>query len=311
MKIIQSFWTKPFEQSYKGDRDNRPNGGWLNQSYYFMSWVYSFWQLSKFYSDIELVTDKRGKELLVDLLELPYTKVHVVLDSLDGYSPELWALGKVYAYGMMDEPFLHVDSDFFIWSKFPEELMSKPLVAQHKEFGYAFYQRLYKDIRKNFHFMPDHIVSYARTFKRINAYNMGVAGGTDYLFFKNFSSEVFDFVNTNMEHISKIQAGLFNTFFEQVFYCSRAYEKKLDVYTLLKSEDETVTTWQAQGLDRFVRAPKDTFFIHLYGYCKRNERYCLLLESRLRKDYPSKHQLVKKIFDEHLVDISPSSTVLA
>lgn len=301
MKIIQSFWTKPFAQSYTGDRDNRPDGGWLNQSYYFMSWVFSFWQLSKKYPVIELVTDRKGKELLVDLLELPYSKVHVKLDDLNEYPAELWALGKMYSYALQEEPFLHVDSDFFIWDRFPESAEQSPLVAQHKEFGYQFYQELFTNVKNNFEYIPSSITRYASFYKIVNAYNLGVTGGTDVSFFKEFSKQAFYFIDINIDKLHKIQAGLFNTFYEQVLFCSVAHEKNINVFTLLNSEDECITVWEAQGLDRFVRAPRKAYFIHLYGYCKRDQRYCYVLENKVKKEYPRQHARIKKIFDERKV----------
>jgi hypothetical protein len=78
--------------------------------------------LSRFYKKIELVTDAKGKELLIDILKLPYTSVTLDLSRRDKYSPELWMLDVIYSIGIQNEPFTYVDDDVFLWTPLPDEL---------------------------------------------------------------------------------------------------------------------------------------------------------------------------------------------
>lgn len=48
---------------------------------------------------------------MIDDLKLPYTKVHVVLDELNDYHKNLWAIGKIRTYQLQEEPFIHIDGD--------------------------------------------------------------------------------------------------------------------------------------------------------------------------------------------------------
>jgi len=75
-------------------------GGWSDKKYNYMSWAFSCLQFKKYYSEVELITDKLGKELLIDKLELPYTSVKVELDQLNSYHSDLWALGKIVKYNL-------------------------------------------------------------------------------------------------------------------------------------------------------------------------------------------------------------------
>ena len=50
------------------------------------------------------------------------TEFQQTLDELNDYPIELWAIGKLYAYGLQNEPFLHVDNDTFIWSRFSNKI---------------------------------------------------------------------------------------------------------------------------------------------------------------------------------------------
>src|SRR5215213_9355428 len=105
MKIVQSFWTKPFLQAGEFLIDSRMNGGWLDRKYNYFSWALSCLQLRKYYSEVELVTDNLGKFILIDCMQLPYTKVVVRLNEIDHYDSSLWALGKIFAYSLQTTPF--------------------------------------------------------------------------------------------------------------------------------------------------------------------------------------------------------------
>ena len=84
MKIIQSFWTGKHSVVY--------SFGWLSNKYHYLSWILSCNQLRKYYDEVELFTDSLGYSILIEKLKLPYTKVHIVLDELNIYDDNLWAL---------------------------------------------------------------------------------------------------------------------------------------------------------------------------------------------------------------------------
>ena len=111
MKIIQSFWSG-------NKNDLNFNYGWLSSKCNYLSWILSSNQLSKYYDEVELFTDKIGYSILIENLKLPYTKVHVILEELNEYDGKLWALAKIKAYGVMSVPFLHVDGDVYIFEEF-------------------------------------------------------------------------------------------------------------------------------------------------------------------------------------------------
>ena len=80
MKIIQSFWAGKLqftEESF----------GWQHSRFHALSWALSCLQLSKYYA-VELYTDTIGYEFLIKKLNLPYAKVHIVLDELNNFSTD-------------------------------------------------------------------------------------------------------------------------------------------------------------------------------------------------------------------------------
>ena len=99
MKIVQSFWTKPFLSGGKGMAGTRLNGGWPEKKFNYFSWALSCLQLRKYYDNVQLVTDDLGKELLIEKMQLPYSSVTTDLNQLDKYNANLWALGKICAPG--------------------------------------------------------------------------------------------------------------------------------------------------------------------------------------------------------------------
>src|ERR1700730_5036463 len=129
MKIIQSFWSKPSREI----SSDKSMGGWLEKKNNYMSWALSCLQFRSFYDEVELVTDRYGYDLLINQLELPYTNVKIVLDDLNDFHSDLWALGKIYAYSLQDEPFIHADGDIYIWEKFSDKIENAELVAQNIE----------------------------------------------------------------------------------------------------------------------------------------------------------------------------------
>src|SRR5690349_5092674 len=106
MKIVQAFWSKPATGNSLMDI----NAGWLSPEYHWMSWALSCLQAKKFYQHVELVTDERGKEILIHRLGLPYSSINTQLEAaLDTYPPELWSLAKIFSYNLQEEPFIHLD----------------------------------------------------------------------------------------------------------------------------------------------------------------------------------------------------------
>ena len=71
--------------------------------------------------------------MLVDSLGLPFSEVSTCLDGLRGRDPGWWMLGKLVAYQMQTVPFVHLDSDVFLWQRLPGHIEAAPVLAQHPE----------------------------------------------------------------------------------------------------------------------------------------------------------------------------------
>lgn len=125
MRAVWSFWSKPFRRE-KGRM-------WPSPLHHLLAWGLSLRLARRHYPETLLVTDTPGKQLLVDRLGLPFAQVSTELDSLRAADPGWWALGKIVAYSMQNVPFVHLDTDVFLWKPLPAGVAGAPVFAQCPE----------------------------------------------------------------------------------------------------------------------------------------------------------------------------------
>jgi hypothetical protein len=125
MQAVWSFWSKPF-QAGKGRV-------WTEPKHHLQAWGLSLRLARQHFPETILVTDSPGKTLLVDTLGLEFTQVSTQLDRLRDVDPDWWALGKLVAYSLQDKPFIHLDTDVFLWRPLPAPLLAAPVFAQSPE----------------------------------------------------------------------------------------------------------------------------------------------------------------------------------
>ncbi|WP_035652383.1 DUF6734 family protein [Flavobacterium sp. ASV13] len=281
MKIIQSLWVKPNLKKENINISDRNNGGWVDKKYNYMSWALSCLQFKKYYNEVELVTDSLGYDLLINKLELPYTKVDVSLDVLNDYHPDLWALGKIYAYSIQKEPFIHADGDIFIYKKFEDSFENSQLISQNIEKGFGYYDEAFKLIEEKFDYIPTYLTESKIKNNGIIAVNAGLLGGSDLDFFKEYTDEAFKFVDKNVSKLHEINLGTINTVYEQFLFKAIAEKKKIDINYYLEN-----INYSFDGLADFTSLPEKGKYIHTVGIYKRNEYIGDLLSHRLLTDYP-------------------------
>ena len=125
MRAVWSFWSRPFHTYY--------GRIWCKPLHHLLAWGLSVDAARRHYPETVLITDRAGKQLLVDQLGLHFTQVSTELERLDGVDPGWWALGKLVAYSLQDRPFVHLDSDVFLWKPLPGHLSASPVFTQYPE----------------------------------------------------------------------------------------------------------------------------------------------------------------------------------
>jgi|LakMenEpi03Aug12_release.lakeMendotaPanAssembly.Ray.scaffolds.fasta_scaffold96938_2 hypothetical protein len=166
MNIFMSFWT----------------GGQKSSNQNLDMWKLSLALAQKHYKNVYLISDNVGCEVLKDL---PFTSFINVLNDIPKNLSKIWCLGKIYAYKyacQMRKPFLHLDSDVFLWEPLPNKLLYSRIFAQspdieifEKEHIAYFNFELIKNLE-----IPD-VWKDLIIIKKINflPYNMGIFGGFD------------------------------------------------------------------------------------------------------------------------------------
>lgn len=288
MKIIQSFWSG-------NQKDINNSYGWFEPKYNWTSWILSCNQLVKHYDQVELYTDDFGYEMLINKLQLPYTKVHVVLNELNVYPKDLWAIAKIKVYSLQVEPFIHVDGDVFIWDKFPDDLIAADLITQNLEPTSFYYRRMWDQIFPKLKYLPKELESFHNAETNLCA-NMGIVGGNDLVFIKEFAKKAFEFVDKNVSIAEEINLFNFNIFFEQVLFFELAILKSKKVSYLF---DQICDDNSYIGFAEFHDIPHKRNYLHLLGDYKKNSNICKLMEIYTMKHYPDYYSNLLKIYGNH------------
>ena len=286
MKIIQSFWSG-------NQTDFSNNYGWYSYKHNWLSWIFSCHQLVKYHKDVELYTDRFGYEILITKLQLPYTKVHIVLDELNHYNKNLWAVGKIRTFQIQTEPFLHVDGDVFVWESLTDKFRDSNLITQNLEVTTDYYRDRWKVIFPLLSFLPDEMKSYHENMSNF-ACNMGVIGGTNLDFFRKYTQKSLEFVEKNNIDFNSTDALNFNVFFEQVFFkeLSNITNQNIDFLFSEVSLDNNYI-----GFGDFDKVPNKKY-LHLLGVYKRNPAICKAMEIYIMKYYPENYSNLSKLINE-------------
>lgn len=278
MNIIQTFWT--LEENALSAK-----GGWLSSEFHWMSWALSAFQIKQFYPNLILHTNQLGKYVLIDLLDLPYSKVAISHEKLADISTQLWALSKIYTYSLQQEKFIHVDGDIYIWEKFSKKMEEAEAIAQNYETDFPFYFKTISEIKEHFTYFPDVILKeFATNNSVIHSTNTGVIGGTNLDLFKKYAANAFDFVLKNKSHLDKIDLPTFNIAFEQFLYYCLIKDDGCKLECVIEQEEANFDPTYT-GFAKFESVPYKTKFIHALGDFKKSEVTCNHLARRLRKDY--------------------------
>jgi len=289
MKIVHSFWSKPaLAQNLTVEK---VKGGFRSNKHHYMSWALSCLRFREHYSEVELVTDLRGKKLLIDTLKLPYSNVSTDLERLNKYPHELWALGKLYAYARQNQPFLHVDGDVYIWDKFDDLLESADLIGQHLDKDEGAYHHGMKQLKSNNISIPSEMDADFSIQRKFHATNAGILGGNNIDFFKEFTDRAFWFVNQNLDKINQTLIGSsYALIYEQYLFSVLARKNNLPVKHYIDESN------QIDSIHHFMRKYGEKKYVHLFSKTKYTFESCHELELNLLNEFPEYHSRILKHF---------------
>lgn len=280
MQYLQTFWTGPSNQHHQNLTALK--AGWRSCEYHWMSWALSCLQAKKILGSVSLVTDARGREILVNQLKLPYLNISTALETtLDLYDPRLWALAKIYTYSIQTQPFLHLDGDVFFWQRPSDDFLRSPLIAQNLDKDLPMYVEALDQINKHFSFIPQSFQKQSYHKNTIYASNAGLIGGHDLSTIKKYCSQAFEFVERNKDALDKLATGNLNFIFEQFLFCQLAAAEGVEISYL----NGVVDTPVYNDYIKFEDIPYVNI-IHPVGGFKKNPQVCDHVAKTLRNDYP-------------------------
>lgn len=307
-KVVHSFWSGPAISKTGDAWITYGGGGWKDPLLHWYSWILSFYTAKDSYGQVELVTDDRGADVLVNRIGLKYDKVVLALNSLT-VDPGLWMYGKLIAYGLQEEPFLHVDGDVFLWKRLPEEYENAQIVVQNLEHpdhrglviegekaGYSWFDQVYMGKKAKIDStVPNRPDWWGKFSGDRGAYCLGCFGGQDLETIHGYSREVQAWIEDegNREGwralFSNNSAQHYNCSLEQhTFYC---YLKSLGIWPMPLFFGDEMVPHPHRGDDRRSDELKYT---HIMGGKVGDTFLHKRLIKRVERDFPDAASRVRE-----------------
>lgn len=286
MRAVWSFWSKPYAA--------KAHALWRTPLHHLLGWGLSVQTASQYYPDTLLVTDTAGKKLLVDELGIPFRQVSTELDRLHDFDPAWFSLGKLVAYSIQDQPFVHLDADVFLWKPLPQHVKQSAVIAQCPEFHAHGPESPLCRVEGAFHQHKASLpVEWEWVRARQDAYlreeNCGIVGGANVEFLRHYARTAMSMVTAPENGPAWSSVGdryPFNWCIEQFLLaaCADFHHSDsasayggVEVRYLFPSVDE------ACDLNRAARMG----FTHLWGNAKSHAAVAMRLEERVRRENPA------------------------
>ncbi|MCB0352637.1 MAG: hypothetical protein KDD64_03905 [Bdellovibrionales bacterium] len=274
MRFIHSFWFKPIIEN-----PEKSWAGFSKPEYFWYCWALSLLTVRRHYQSAELYTDSHGMRF-IQKLRLPYDNIHVVFDSLEDLRPEFWAYPKLLVFSLQQQPFLHLDTDVFLWKPLPDRLFQCEVFGQNFELQPAqhqFYRSLLEELRKHMVYLPASYFEEEPGEREFAAINCGIVGGRAVELFQSYSKECMEIFlrPENQEgwdkifRESNIPSGLFNAAIEQWNLSLWGRDRHVEV--LFSREQVESNYFKGESLG----------YTHLLGVSKSEGSFCAQIEEQL------------------------------
>jgi hypothetical protein len=286
MRAVWSFWSKPFDAYY--------GRIWCKPLHHLLAWGLSVQTASRYYPETALVTDRAGKALLVDQLGLRFSEVSTELEKLRNVEPTWWALGKLVAYSLQDRPFVHLDSDVFLWKRLPHQLLAAPVFTQHPE-GSCAENADYRPQDIEWAFAQESVKlpvewKWARSNRsHLRVENCGILGGSHVEFLRYYAQTAVDLVlrPENAGAWARLQSKHNHNFILEQYFLSACVE--------YHASDQS-SRFHGVQISHLFPTGRDAFdpnqaarigFTHLIAGTKSQPSVGRRLEARLRREDPA------------------------
>ncbi|MHC0445876.1 DUF6734 family protein [Flavobacterium sp. 3-218] len=270
MKVVYSYWDT-------GDGLKKPSN-WFSSRLMLSSMVISVLNSYKHYGRVEMVTDSASK-IWIEKLGLPFESIKTDLDELEKYDKGSWALGKIKAYSIQKEPFLHVDLDVILFEPFSQKLLNHDLYVQNFEpFSMDNYNKTYVPY---IDLLENHGTNLPIGFSdKKHAVNLGIYGCNNLEFNKLFCNSVFNFIDNNEQKFkSLVPLHKLCVVWEQYFWALIADKLKMSIGTII---------------DPQYKLASETGYFHLL-IDKYKEEIATSFNEHVKNIYPNYYQSIEEL----------------
>jgi hypothetical protein len=289
MRAVWSFWSAPYRSHY--------HANWRSQRRHLLAWTLSVCEATRHYPEAWLYTDEAGARLLVDGLRLPFRQVDVRLERLSAARPDdsWWVLGKLETYAAQETPFIHLDSDVFLWRPLPARAETSAVFAQNPETFQFTDQSLYRidafmnGVARFDGWLPDEWRSYAAK-RGAGAVCCGILGGRDAGFIRHYAQQAMAVIRHPANQPIWPTLGVRdNILVEQYFLAA----------CLAHHGSDPDSPFAGVGAGYLFESSIEAFdaaastragFTHLIGDAKSDAEVGARLERRVRADYPDYYE---------------------
>jgi hypothetical protein len=296
LAAVWSFWSKP----YLSGRDS----SWAHDWYHWLAWGLSLHRAAQHYPDTRLVTDSAGARVLVDMLGLPFVHVSTALDQFATADPGWWALGKLEAYRQQRDPFVHIDTDVFLWKRLNPALEQADLFAQNPEAiipGATCYDPVTFERQIGFPqqgWLPEEWQSYRASPGPWHAECCGIFGGHRVDFISDYASKALLMVSepANATRLATMADKPNHMILLEQFLLTACieYHANSPGSPFNGIEIRYVFDDLAQAYD--PAAAGEAGYTHLAAGAKQNTRACRHLEARVRHSLPDYYERCRTVF---------------
>ncbi len=284
MMAVWSFWTKPF-RSHK-------QSIWGSEKHHLLSWILSVETARQHYPDTSLFTDDEGAKMLVDGLGLEFDHLSTDLNVLDKHDPEWWSLGKIYAYRAQENPFIHIDSDVFLWNPLSKRVESAPIFAQSPEYlseGFCYCPQEFITFIEHMNgWVPEELIWYSTQVEEQRGDGCGIFGGNQVDFIQYYADTAIKLIEdkTNFVNWSPLSRKSIHMMLVEQYLLAACIEYQKNKSESYSSDIRIEYLFNSIAEADNPAKVKEVGYTHLWGDAKRNRNIGDRLEKRVARDYP-------------------------
>lgn len=291
MNILQTYYSQT-----SGTDPILDKAGFLSPEFNWMSMALSCLLLKRHYGHVTLYCNERAK-VVVEELRIPYDSIVIMPNIMDKYEGcELWALPKVFTYSQQQSPFVHVDCDFLLFDKLPNEYWKSDIFAQNIEFDDQLYNRqCIERFKKAGGELPPFV--YPEVDEAIiSVLNAGIIGGNDIEFIHRYTESIYQFIHKNQDVLRSVHDGFINSIYEQMFFYCLAKSNNKTVSLCIKGEKlSTLYDWMKVDMS----CMKKRGYCHMLAGIKRRRTSQIFVSRLLEKMAPELHHHIINTYIKH------------